>query len=740
MNRMKDIVFLWSVCWLLQIVLYSPARGQTRYTVTRISGPVKLDGLSIEPAWQTVKPLPVIMQEPNYGKNPSEKTEVRIAYDDDYLYVAARCYDHDPSKIQAPSKKRDEMSLNNDWFGIIIDTFNDKENALAFFTTPAGLRLDMTVFNDAQGDFPLNSSWNTFWDVASQQNEEGWHTEMRIPLSSLRFQDDNGTVVMGFITWRWIARKQEVVLFPQISQQWGFWGKFKPSQAREIVFNGVHSRNPLYITPYLLGGISRTARLNEAETAYDHRDKPAREIGLDVKYGLTSNLTMDVTVNTDFAQVEADNQQINLTRFSLFFPEKRLFFQERSSNFEFNFGGSDRLFYSRRIGIQDGKRVPIYGGARMVGRVGHWDVGFLSMQTAPLDSLRSENFSVLRLRRQIVNENTYVGGILTSRLARGGNYNSAYGLDGVIRIFSDDYLTLHWAQTFENNRSNHLFSLQPARISMDWERRTLKGLGYLFYYSRAGKLYNPGIGFERRENFSRYEGHLLFGWLPGEKSSLLRHQIYLNGFLTRNNRSGLTESAESGPSWQFVTKTGYTGEIEIKLYYEDIPDTFSLSDQAEVPTGRYTFTALNIDLGIPSSGLFNINGSFNFGSFYDGRKLSFEIAPAWSISSSIRLSGFYQFNSITFPGRAQSFTAHISRLRARLMLNTKFAVGAFVQYNSAGDAVVANIRFRYNPREGNDLYLVYDGGFNTNRFRDMPVLPVTSNRTVLLKYSYTFNL
>lgn len=308
--------------------------GRTdRYVLFRVKGLVALNGMSDEPAWEGIEPLPVVMHIPNFGNIPSERTEILMAYDDDFLYIASRLYDSEPSKIQAPSKKRDSMMPSNDWFGIIIDTFNDKENALAFFTTPAGLRMDATVFNDAQGEFPINVSWNTFWDVKTVCNGEGWFVEMCIPLSSLRFQDKDGRVVMGLITWRYIARKNEIDIFPAIQQDWGMWSAWKPSQAQEIVLEGVYSRKPLYIAPYVLGGIGQSFELNDPETAYQRIDDPTNELGLDIKFGLTSNLTLDITVNTDFAQVEADDEQINLTRFSLFFPEKRLFFSRALKHF-----------------------------------------------------------------------------------------------------------------------------------------------------------------------------------------------------------------------------------------------------------------------------------------------------------------------------------------------------------------------------------------------------------------------
>lgn len=713
--------------------------SQDRYIISRIKGEIRLDGISNEPGWEEIESLPVIMHVPNFGNPPSEQTDVRIAYDDNYLYIAARLYDSEPSKIQSSSKKRDFLGANADWFGILLDTFNDNENALGFFTTPEGLRLDLTVFGDAQGDFPVNTSWNTFWDVATVQNEDGWFAEMRIPFSSLRFQDRAGQVVMGLAVWRWIARKNEAVIFPAIPPKWGWWSPWKPSQAQEVVFKGIHSRRPLYVAPYILGGFGRTYELNDDETAYLRNDNLEREIGLDVKYGLASNLTLDVTLNTDFAQVEADDQQINLTRFSLFFPEKRLFFQERSSNFEFNLGGPNRLFYSRRIGIYDGTPVRIYGGARLVGRAGPWDLGFLTMQTAPVEDLPSENFGVLRVRRQIINPNTYVGGIVTSRIGKDGSYNIAYGLDGIFRFQGDDYLSLNWAQTFENDSVNNPASLDPARIRINWERRTIKGFGYNLSYSRAGKHYHPGIGFEMRDNYTRFGNRVLYGWIPGERSHLQRHKIYIDGFVVLNNADGSMESLEIGPGWQFSSKSGFFGTFRAKWYYDE-PDTFSLSDEVEVPAGEYRYHGITGYLATPMGRLLSTELIFDVGSFYDGWRISFTISPRWSISSDLELQGTYQFNRVEFPDRHQQLSAHIGRVRTSVMFSTKMSVIAFVQYNSAVNKVIANLRFRYNPREGNDLYLVYNEGLNTSRYHEHPVPPFSESRTILLKYTYTFNL
>ena len=717
-----------------------------RFVIPRFQGELKLDGLSDEPGWQSIRPFPFIQAAPNFGAEPTERTEALLAYDDEFLYVAGRLYDREPDKIQAPTKKRDAMVANTEWFGISIDTFNDKENALLFLTTPSGLRFDGAVFNDAQvtdptdpGAVPLNLSWNTFWDVVSARTKDGWFVEMRIPLSSIRFENKDGRTVMGISFMRWITRKNENMVFPAIPPNWGEMSFWKPSQAQEIEFEGLVQRRPLYVTPYILGGASRTYDLNEAETAYLRTDTPKFDLGLDVKYGLTSNLTLDLTVNTDFAQVEADDAQVNLTRFSLFFPEKRLFFQERSSNFDFNLLAPNRLFYSRRIGLSDDKPVRIYGGARVVGRVGGWDLGFLDMQTEALEDLPSENFGVLRLRRRVINPYSYVGGIVTSRVGRNGAHNVAYGLDGIFRPFGDDYITFHWAQTYETDAANKPFSMNPSWIDLTWERRTRKGLGYNFNFSRAGQDFDPGMGFMMRENYTRFEARGLYGWFPGEKSRLFSHIINLSGWAIVDNASKEVDSVEFGPGWEFSTKSGWSGMIGPRLYHENVREEFSFSEDTVIPVGQYSFGGLTSYLVTPQgnllSGIFFLDG----GTFYDGRRFTAGVIPQWSIVPDVELSGMLQYNYVTFPGRSQKLIAPLARIRLLWTLSTKFSASALVQYNGGDDAAVINVRLRFNPSEGTDVYLVYNEGLNADRFRKTPSLPSTSDRTLVLKFNYTFN-
>ncbi len=702
--------------------------------------------MSDEPAWKAVEPWLPTQYEPDNGAPPTERTEFLVAYDDEYIYFALRAYDRDSTGIRSNTLYRDRLS-GDDHFEILLDTFDDNETAVLFTTTPGGIRKDAAISNDASGGGIASGGWingdfNTYWDVETVVNEEGWFAEMRVPFTSLRFQDDNGRVVMGIALQRKVARKTERLVFPSVPSI-ANWAFLKPSLAQKIVLEGIRPRKPLYLTPYGLSGIEQSFPLNDAGTGYPRDDNVKGEAGADLKYGLTNNLTLDLTVNTDFAQVEADDQQVNLTRFSLFFPEKRQFFQERAGIFDFRTGGLSRLFHSRRVGLtEDGQPVRILGGARVVGRWGGWDVGFLELQTADSETLPSENFGVLRLRRQVFNAYSYAGAMVTSRVGTDGSYNMAYGLDGVVRLAGDDYLTLQWAQTFDHERidDDNLGLVNSGRFTAEIERRRRRGLGYNAVVAWTGPDYDPGIGFTQRNDFTLLDNAVNYTWLPGEASSLIWHTLGLAGFAFVRNGDQSIESAEVGPEWEFAAKSGAGGTLEAKALYEDLLVPFPLSEEAVVPAGSYTFFRVGASWHVSHTRLFQLRPRVEAGTFFDGWQATAEFSPIWYVSPHLELSGSYLFNRIRFPDRDQRFDSHLARLRIGTALNTEVSTNAFIQFNSATNNVSTNVRFRYNFREGNDLWIVYNEGVNTDRHRLVPTLPFTDTRTILVKYTYTFHV
>lgn len=718
------------------------------FHVHRVAQPIRLDGRLDDPAWADIEPLTAVQALPNAGAQPSERTEFLVAYDDDYLYFGGRLFMADSSLVQATSLKRDVATPSNDFFVVLLDCFRDRENALAFGTNPAGIRFDAVVPDDAATEQQL-TSWNTFWDVAVDRTGKGWFVEMRVPFSSLRFQPRGDSVVMGLTMFRWISRKVEVVSYPAVPDTWGMWGLWKASQTGPIVLEGVKPQRSVYVTPYGLGGVGSEWKLNENGDAFERVGETAREVGLDLKYGITSNLTLDATMNPDFAQVEADDEQVNLTRFSLFFPEKRLFFQERASVFEVGLGGSDRLFYSRRVGLDAGRAVRILGGARLIGRVGEWDVGMMDVETqrtefrdaAGVSQVQpAENLGVLRLRRRVWNDASYLGGLLTSRTGAGGHRDVVAAGDAIIRVFGQDFLTLQIAgrttdaATATSGPRHDFASAALARVF--WERRSLLGWQYTAEAMYAGPDFDASLGFLPRHDFTRLAGSLGHGWHPSPVSPVLEWSLETTGSVHLRNSDGAMESASFGPSLQLTTKTGHQFLVETTLAQEDLTEALDLPLGTDVPPGRYRFPAASAEYYPPYGLHFRPSLLLSGGGYYDGYAFGAAFTPNWTPSPSVELGAHYRIDRVVFPDRGQAFTAHVARLRAGFMPNVRLSCYGLVQFNSATHAVVGNLRFRYNPREGNDLYLVYNQTMDTGRAA-LPGALLVRSRTFMVKYSRT---
>lgn len=717
--------------------------AQEVLTIQRLSGPVLLDGVSNEDAWKGIAPLDLKMYEPISDGPMSERTEILVAYDDAYLYVAGRMYDSDPAGIRANTLYRDRYS-GDDTFAIVLDTFNDNENALWFYTTPNGVRFDTSISSDANSggggsSGAVNDSWNTYWDVETIVTEEGWFAEMRIPYSSLGFQVTNGVVSMGMIAYRFIARKNERHIYPLIPANWSM-GFAKPSQAQTIELSGVESQKPLYITPYVTAGRSSFNRKNDAETAYEHGSELSKQAGLDLKYAITNNLTLDATFNTDFAQVEADDQQVNLTRFSLFFPEKRQFFQERSSLFEFSTGRRDRLFHSRNIGINNGETVRILAGGRMVGRIGAWDVGVINMQTESSGDLSGENFGVIRVRRQVINDQSFTGAMFTSRLSDNGMYNLAYGLDGSFKVGSYDFLETKWAQTFDHDilDDRGFNGIQTGFFSIEHNRRSDIGLSFKNGISFAGSDYTPGSGFISRNDYTSVSFDFQYGWLSPEEAKLKKHDGSIFGNVFYRNEDTSLESGRIGWSWDWAFKSGASARTSVNVNYESLTHDLSFPLGLTVPQGDYTFVEWEGKYTVASGDLFRGEISTTAGTFYDGWRVDIQYQPTWNVNKYVELGGSFELTRLEFPDRDQAANINLVGLKAQVGFNTKISLNTLVQYNTAAHLIASNVRFRYNFAEGNDLWLVYTENLNTDRQREPLALPVSSIRTILLKYTYTF--
>ncbi|HXI21500.1 MAG TPA: DUF5916 domain-containing protein, partial [Gemmatimonadales bacterium] len=702
--------------------------------IPRLTGPITLDGRVDEPAWQAVPVLPLTTYLPVAGRHPTDSSEVRLAYDDDFLYASARFYVSDPAEIQSTSLGRDQLGPD-DRFRIMLDTYDDNRTGVGFLVTPSGARSDLDMTEDGGN---VSGNWNTYWDAATTRDVHGWYAEMRIPFSSLRFHPVNGRVTMGLIALRVSVRKNEWSTWPALSSTMAnaLW---RASVAGKITFTGLERRSPVYVTPYALGGVSREAALSSDGSRYQFDHPSKADVGGDLKYGLSDDLTLDATVNTDFAQVEADNQQVNLTRFSLFFPEKRQFFLERSGSFDFitsGAGDGSRLFYSRQIGLAaDGTPLRLYGGGRLVGRAGPLDLGTMDLQVAD-GTGGSENIGVVRARHPVAADGSYLGGIVTSRVD-GSRYNVVVGADAVIRPFGNEYLTLQAVRSADDRLGS---GSRASQARIDWARRSSQGLIYFVRFKWSGRDFEPGLGFEPRRDYAFGALELDYNWISRSGYSL---QPSFFGYFYRRNADGRLDSGELYPYVNFGFPSGLAGWVAWRLHDEDLTAPLDLSASASVPAGRHVFQEGELYLTSATGSRFGYVLLANVGGFYDGHRTAVDFTPTWSLSPHLTVGGEYQLTRLSFPSRHQRLNADLARLSLRAAYDTRLSLEAFLQYNHAARLGVSNVRLRYQFTEGTDLYVVYNDQLNTDRTRLMPQgpeLPFSQRRTLLVKYSRTFTL
>ncbi|MFN2566345.1 MAG: DUF5916 domain-containing protein [Gemmatimonadaceae bacterium] len=710
-----------------------PAQIAPPLELSRLTLPVNLDGVPDEPAWRQVPPLPLTMYAPVFRGTPTQRTEIRVAYDDEFFYAAGWFYDTDRSGIRVNSLYRDRWN-GDDAFAIYIDAFNDNRTAKWFGTTPGGIRFETLISDDGATQ---NASWDTFWTAKTTVTDSGWFAEVRIPFSSLGFHVDvDGKAVMGLTVTRLVSRIEERVTFPEIDPKFEFR---RPSVARDVVLRDVRTRRPLYVTPYVLMGTARNAVAPGTPDFYTDRDR-SRALGLDVRYPLSGNLTVDLTANTDFAQVEADDQQVNLDRFPLFYPERRRFFQEGSGVFDFAMGGNTRLFNSRRIGLTaEGTPLPVLGGARLVGRVGSWDVGFLEMQTEAQGIYPTENFGVLRLRRPVLNQWSTAGLMATSYVG-GSRQNVALGADGTLRVRGDNYLTMKWAASVDDAEPKGVDLGSRSIFDAKWERRTQRGLSYSFTSTHAGRDFRPELAFMQRRNFTT--ANFLANWyLFTDKHPVFR-RVYPGAlaFNTFRNVDRALESAQYAVWVQWDTKGGGGGWVEPKLFHENVARAFDIGGKVDILAGAYDFADLQVYLSMPAGRRLRTSLDARAGTYFDGARAQAILTPTWNVSPHLELGADYQVSLLRFPERDQAIDIYVARLRVRAALDARASGNAFVQFNSTTGALDVNLRLRYAFAEGTDLWLVYNEGLDTDRpdaIVGVPRSPVSLSRALIVKYTHT---
>lgn len=702
--------------------------------LTKLLTPITLDGHVTDAEWSALSPLPLSQFQPEPGGPMSERSEIRVAYDEKYLYASARFFDSTPDAIRANSLLRDHFA-EDDFLNLVIDTFRDGENAVWFIVTPNGTRIDGAISNNAEGP---DARWNhpeydMAWDAASQRTAQGWSTEVRIPLSTLRFESRDGVVTMGLIAARVIGRRKERHIFPAIRPTIAV-AQFKPSLAAPVVLHIADAPRLATLTPYVLFG--------DRGRSTSARAPITRALGADAKLGLSSRVTLDLTANTDFAQTEVDDQRVNLTRFSLFFPERRQFFLERSGLFDVATGGDDRLFYSRRIGLgSDALPTRVLGGGRLIGRFGQWDMGVLDLAVEDAAG-RNENATVFRMRRNVRGTTSHVGVLATSSSSTARRSATTIGADASLRVAPNDFLVLAAATAWGGAVAPPTLTLSGSTARAAWEHRSRSGFSGIAEWRGVGADYAPALGFVARRAMSSVSGTLNYGRI-GVHGNVQERVLGLSGNVVHGSASAHVESTTGALTAQTVFVGGADVRVFARARTEALPDTFRLRRDAIIPGGTYQWMEVGGSLNSRPGRLWRMRTELEAGAFYDGSRFSTALRPTWNVSRHIELGGDVELNRVWLPTRQQRFRGDVVRLRFRAAVNGHLSLTGSTQYNRATESLTSTARLRFAIVEGTDLFVVINDErltLDDPRGIRMPFgLPSTSVAgNLAVKYRHTF--
>ncbi len=718
----------------LDPVMSRDANGKITVRATRIRTPLKVDGQLDDAPYAEVAPLTeFIQQDPTAGAPITEKTEAWVLFDDEYLYIVCRCWDTHPERIVANDMRRDSNNLpQHDHFAVGLDTFHDGRSGYMLYATALGAMRDSAIT-----DLRSNMDWNPIWEGKTSRFENGWISEMAFPFKSLRYGAGQQQT-WGIQLRRSISHKNEDAFLTPVSPQWG-QASMRHMEAYATL-TGLEvppaARN-LEIKPY---AISRVTTDLLRTPAIRNDVEPAA--GLDVKYGLTKGLTADFTYNTDFAQVEADEAQVNLTRFSLSFPEKREFFIEGYGLFEFGstgpgvngagagMGGGDAptILYTRRIGLTGSRVVPVIAGGRLSGRAGGWGLGALSITTDDDEVSRTPqtNFSVLRLRRDVLRRST-VGAIYSRRsvstVAPGDN--QLWGLDTSLVLDHNMYLDGYVSQTqTEGRRGDDLsyrgqFSYAADRYGVALDRLVVED------------NFNPEIGFLRREDFRRSQVQTRFSPRTKNHPLIRRFDAQTRFEYTTDNHDRL-ETRELGGDFGTEFHNGdriFVGHVRT---YELVPTQFQIARGVIIPVGGYDLHNTSFRYNAGQQHRISGFSSFDIGEFYRGDKktLGFrgraEVTPQLSVEPNISL------NWVNIP--QGKFTDTVVGGRATYSITPRSFVAALVQYSSSNASLSANLRLRWEYQPGSEMFVVYSEGRSTLPTHGVPL----ENRGFVVKVNRLF--
>ena len=705
-------------------------RGRATVRAIELIDGIRLDGQLDERVYRDVPAITgLIQQEPVEGAQATEKTEAWIMFDRANIYVSARVWDSaPPSAWVADEMRRDtRQGRDNDSFWVSFDTFYDRRNAVTFYTNPLGAIGDFAITNEGNP----NSDWNPVWDVRVGRFEGGWTVEMEIPFKSIRFRPGDEQI-WGLQLRRTVRRKNERLFLTPVPISAGRGGIFRVSDYGTMVgLKAPGGSNNLEIKPYGIGGVS-----TDVDTTPPTSNEGDGAFGLDVKYGVTQNLTADLTYNTDFAQVEADEQQVNLTRFSLFFPEKREFFLEGRGIFDFargggtsgrgdalrriggggSFRGGDNaptLFYSRRIGFDDGAVVPIIGGGRVTGKVGAFDVGALSIQTDDevISGAEKTNFTVVRIKRDILRRSS-VGALFTNRSLSlvGDGSNQAYGADATFAFYDNVSLLGYFAKTQTPGISEKDTSYQ-GRFAYTGDRYGFEGEHLV-----VEDNFMPEVGFLRRDNFRRTYATGRFSPRPRSLDAVRQFRVEgaFDYIVTADTGLVETRQAQLGFSTEFENSDRVG--ISVADNYEFLSEEFEPGPGVVFPVGGYSFRDVEATYELGAQHRVAGRITTRFGEYFDGNIKTIELGRGRvGITQALSVEPSVSVNWVDSP--QGSFRTDLVVARLTYTFSPRMFFSGLVQYNSSTDSVSSNLRLRWEYSPGSELFVVYTEDRNTDPLR-----------------------
>ena len=692
---------------------------------------VTLDGRLDEPFWTTADSIDDFRQrEPLEGASATERTVVKLAHDVEALYIAARCYDSNIRGARASQLRRDADLSTDDNIRLLIDSFDDRRSAFVFGTNPNGAMWDAQF----SGVEDLNENWNGVWDVAVSRDSAGWTAEFRIPLLALRFHAGTNTR-FGFNVRRFIRRKNEEDLWRSYGRTQGFYRLNNEGTITDL--GALHRPHDLELYPYALGRAVETEHDSVGgETAGGYFSGKG---GVDAKLGITPTLTADVTVNTDFAQVEADQQVINLTRFPFFFPEKRQFFLESSGLLDLGTPGRVQLFYSRRIGLDtSGAPVPILAGGRVYGRLEPWRIGVLDAQTGGADNA---NDAIVRVQHDLF-ERSYVGAIGTLHAGSGGQ-----GVQRAGGVDVDLPLVLHGANLepkfwIAGSQTPGVPGTPLAwRLSTDNPNDLFDNFVSLY---RIDSGFAPPLGFVRRTGIWETTGHVDFMPRPGALG--IRQLDFTfpipSWDVIANEQGSLFRSADWQTAWfewrvfGGDRQNGDHFEVNFQRLMDAPTDAFDIFPGVVIPPGRYWWSRYELQYFMNAGRPLRFGAFANWGQFYGGHSTDLELSAAWRGGGHIIVSTDLIRTRAELPVGA--FTAVLSANRLEYDFDTRTSLLAFVQYDNASERVDFNVRFHWIPVIGDDVFVVWNSGYTTEplarfRFPDTRALARPLNGAFVVK-------